>query len=38
MASTYALPKLAKTMQLLRNGDWMKQAHAELPVEIDLGL
>ena len=37
-ASVYALPKLAKTMQLVRQGEWMKQAHAELPVEIDLGL
>lgn len=36
-ASTLALPKLAKTMQLLKTGDWMKSAHVELPVEIDLG-
>jgi hypothetical protein len=35
-ASTLAMPKLVKTMQLVNKGDWMKQ-HSELPCEIDLG-
>ena len=35
-ASILALPKLAKVMQLIKGGDWVRTSN-ELPVEVDLG-
>ncbi len=35
-ASTMALPKLTKVMNLIKGGDWVKSSN-ELPIEIDLG-